>query len=346
VKRLGSEVTRRFSSLKMLDKEPLASIDFDAPSTSAAQPLDARPLATTFPCEMGPSFITGVEGSIISGFLMRFFQLFDTDRESLVAAYAPTATFSFSANTVIPERARMQGFQYSKEMPNQRKLAWGPWLTGGDGGSRNLDRMHGGLDKMVKSLHVGAEAIIDSMRALPVTRHDVMGAADLFVVDAFPVVQGTGMGLFVTLHGQFIEEPMQGVRSFDRAFILAPALPESRAKVNGWDVVILSDQWNIRGYSSHEAWKPGPMKVQAGSQAAVAATPAPTLPPALLLAPNREALAAVPEPDRALVIRMIERTGLNVKFAVDCLAANGGDWERALANYEQVKGTLSREAYL
>ena len=35
------------------------------------------------------------------------------------------------------------------------------------------------------------------------------------------------------------------------------------AKSNGWDVEIVSDQWMIRGYSSHEAWKPGPMLVQA-----------------------------------------------------------------------------------
>jgi nuclear RNA export factor len=33
--------------------------------------------------------------------------------------------------------------------------------------------------------------------------------------------------------------------------------------MNGWDVVILSDQWNIRAYSSPEAWRPGPMRVQA-----------------------------------------------------------------------------------
>lgn len=33
--------------------------------------------------------------------------------------------------------------------------------------------------------------------------------------------------------------------------------------MNGWDVVILSDQWTIRGYSKPEAWAPGPMLVQA-----------------------------------------------------------------------------------
>ena len=40
-------------------------------------------------------------------------------------------------------------------------------------------------------------------------------------------------------------------------------------------MVILSDQWIIRSYSSHEAWKPGPMLVQAvtnSSQSAVSNT--------------------------------------------------------------------------
>lgn len=31
----------------------------------------------------------------------------------------------------------------------------------------------------------------------------------------------------------------------------------------GWDVEILSDQLVVRNYSSHEAWKPGPLLVQA-----------------------------------------------------------------------------------
>ena len=87
-----------------------------------------------------------------------------------------------------------------------------------------------------------------------------------------------------------------GIRSFDRTFMLVPAPDNSRyvvlhsiyiwrwahgflklssAKVNGWAVVILSDQWIIRSYSSHEAWKPGPMLVQAvtsSSQSAVSNT--------------------------------------------------------------------------
>ena len=36
----------------------------------------------------------------------------------------------------------------------------------------------------------------------------------------------------------------------------------SRAKMKGWAVEILSDQLTVRGYSSSDAWTPGPMIVQ------------------------------------------------------------------------------------
>lgn len=72
-----------------------------------------------------------------------------------------------------------------------------------------------------------------------------------------------------------------------------------------------------------------------------------------------------PEPQRSLVLQVCQRTGLNVRFAVECLTGNGWELERALANFEQVKvcigravptvwlltvdfaqSTLSREAFL
>lgn len=36
----------------------------------------------------------------------------------------------------------------------------------------------------------------------------------------------------------------------------------ARAKMKGWAVEILSDQLTVRGYSSSDAWTPGPMIVQ------------------------------------------------------------------------------------
>jgi nuclear RNA export factor len=71
-----SEMARRFTSLEMLDKEAIVAISFDAPVSSAPASASAsvptRPSPTTFPCDMCPSFITGVEGSIVSDFLMRW----------------------------------------------------------------------------------------------------------------------------------------------------------------------------------------------------------------------------------------------------------------------------------
>jgi hypothetical protein len=54
-----SEIAQRFTSLEILDKEAFATISFDTSPTSASAP--ERPMPTTFPSEMCPSFITGVE---------------------------------------------------------------------------------------------------------------------------------------------------------------------------------------------------------------------------------------------------------------------------------------------
>ena len=134
-----------------------------------------------------------------------FFNMFDNHRGALLNAYDPLATFSFSANTAIPIRARIEGFHSSRDMPNQRKLEWGPWLTGGAGGSRNLNRIGGGLDKAVQSLHIGGEATVKALANLPKTRHDIGGPPEKFSLDSFPVAHGQGMGLLLTLHGQFTE---------------------------------------------------------------------------------------------------------------------------------------------
>lgn len=75
------------------------------------------------------------------GFLCRFFPAFDNDRPSLLPAYAPTCTFSFSTDTNNPARSRAKrlGHNGDKKLPNQHKLDWKPYL--GPEGSRNLDRV-------------------------------------------------------------------------------------------------------------------------------------------------------------------------------------------------------------
>ncbi|KAI9000551.1 NTF2-like protein [Trametes punicea] len=327
-----SEIARRFPSLEILDGEPVARVGFDAPAPSASTSTRSHTMLSSFAWSMEPSFIAGVDGAIVSNFFMRYFPLFDNQRGALLDVYAPDATFSFSANTAIPPRARIEGIHVSKEFPNQRKLEWTPWLSGGLGGSRNLGRMTGGLQKVTQSLHLGNEQAVKAMADLPATRHDVAGSPEKFSVDAFPIKQGERTNLLITVHGQFAELPSEGIRSFDRSFVLAIAPEGSRARQSGWDVVILSDQLVVRAYSSHEAWRPGPMRVQAGDL-----LPSPAL---------QQALSNVPEPQRLLMQDLILRTRLNLQYAEDCLKNNDWDLERALANFEQVKGNLPADAYL
>ncbi|KDR78808.1 hypothetical protein GALMADRAFT_244380 [Galerina marginata CBS 339.88] len=341
------DIVRRFSSLEVLDQEAIQQISFDAPQPSTANVPVEKPNATTFPFPMNPSFVTGVDGGLVSNFLIRFFNAFDSQRDALINAYHPSATFSFSANTSIPTRARIVGFHSSRDMPNQRKLDWRTWL---DSGSRNLNRIGGDPKKTLENLHVGLENVMKALKTMPQTRHDITGPAERFCLDSFPVPHGQSMGLLLTVHGQLTEVVSGGVRSFDRTFMLFPAAEGSSAKLNGWDIMILSDQWIIRSYSSHDAWKPGPLSVQAVATQAPAQPLAPPTPrpfSVVSLPPDQQAgLASLPEPQRQLVVEVCRQTGLNGKFAVDCLTGNGWDLGRAIANFNEVKGSLSRDAFL
>ncbi len=220
---------RRFPTLEMLDKEPVTKISFDAPRTP--HPVGSsysHSTAKDFPAPMQPPLIAGVDGSLITSFFaryafispfyrvsfhstLRFFPLFDTQRAALSNVYNELATFSFQANTSIPARAKIQGFQYSKEMPNQRHLEWSPWLGAG---SRNLSRVAGAVDKMLKSIHVGREHILGAMSSLPKTKHDIVGAAEKFCIDAWPVTHEDRTTLFLSIHGQFVEGLSQQPKTF------------------------------------------------------------------------------------------------------------------------------------
>lgn len=126
--------------------------------------------------------------------------MFDIQRAALLDAYHPSATFSFSINTVIPARAQAQGLHRSNEFPNQQKLNWNAWL---EAGSRNLTRLRG--DKAVKALHVGSEEAIRAMIGLPKTKHEISGSPERYCIDAWPIGQDGDTKLLISMHGQFNE---------------------------------------------------------------------------------------------------------------------------------------------
>lgn len=169
---------------------------------------------------MNPSFVTGVDGGLISEFLIRyvavhilryfssltsnssFFNTFDTQRDALESVYDTSSTFSFSANTSIPTRARQAGLHTSAALPNQRKLTWGAWIGSG---SRNLSRVGVTAQQLVQDLRVGHQQIVEFIKKLPGTRHNINGPTEKFCLDSFPVPHGQMTGLLLTLHGQFSE---------------------------------------------------------------------------------------------------------------------------------------------
>ena len=217
---------RRFASLEVLDQEAVTKIAFDAPAAPVASSSKSRPsgqLQTTYPFDMAGSFITGVDGSIISTFLTRyvalllcqippvsfehtrFFPLFDSQSAELADVYDPNATFSYSAYTQIPPRGRLQ--RWHQILPNQKELKWDKWIRNSVGGSRNLKVIMpgGSMNRELRSLHAGPEAIAKAISVLPKTRHDVAGAAEKFCIDAWPVGQGAATMLFLCVHGEFAE---------------------------------------------------------------------------------------------------------------------------------------------
>jgi len=209
--------------LELLDSEVITKIAFEDPGPSTLQGATPRELPTSFPVDLtGGVIAPGIEGfvaefltryvtmcissEIDSHSFRRFFTAYDTSRAGLADVYGPNASFSFSANTGIPPRARVQGHHNSPAMPNQRKLLWPPYL---DNGSRNLSRVHT-TQRAEQSLHIGPTDIVQKMASLPGSRHDIT-AQEKFVVDAWPVhgvLPAPGDAstvLFITVHGQFEE---------------------------------------------------------------------------------------------------------------------------------------------
>lgn len=204
--------------LAVLDQEALPRLAFDveASTVNAAQAQASRagsalPDPTSFPVPMQASLYLGGVDPIVAEFLTRFFTFFDADRSALESAYAPHASFSMSANTSIPPRARKRGFLHHADMPNQKALNWEFYR----GASRNLERINtasskANPDKAMELLHTGPQAIMAAFRSCPPTKHD-MSRPEAFSVDAFPMIgilHGEGYGtdaLFINVHGEFAE---------------------------------------------------------------------------------------------------------------------------------------------
>lgn len=193
----------------------------------------------------------------------RYFEMFDSNRDSLRAIYSPNATFSVVTSSGIPPRARSAG--YFNTMPRQKDLNW---KTYKDIYSHNIMTL--GARPASKGFPRGPGSILATINKFPKTTHPLSDATK-FVVDGWVInnaVVGANLGssdksvtptkpdalLFITVQGEFAEHPSLGVRSFSRCFVVAPTPPGSPAANLGWPCVIISDQLTVRQYAGNNAW--------------------------------------------------------------------------------------------
>ncbi|KAM0793164.1 hypothetical protein ACM66B_000638 [Microbotryomycetes sp. NB124-2] len=359
------QMARRFATLTTLDQQPIdPAIAFQAKTSGASVGSLTPGLSPSvkkeksksrskrepivFPLPIAPGFFESEPTrDFVAGFLSQFFPAYDNDRQSLLPAYAPVCTFSFSIDTNLPARSKAKriGHNGDKKFPNQMKLDTKPYL--GPEGSRNLERVKYPA-KRASTLKTDPAKVIASVVALPSTQHPLNDPSK-FVFDTWTMPGvlapaepgGTGETvIFAVVHGEFTELPCKGVRSFDRTFILAPAPPGSAAQTAGWPCIILSDIFVIRGYSDPKAWQPTP---------APGATPSPA-PPAALQATaqaGQERAEGISDEQHSLVLQLQQVTNLTYTFAHMALAQNNWDPQLTMTNFQALmaSGTIPAEAF-
>lgn len=302
------EIAKRFPSLKVLDGNTLPTlvkgIRFDVDTTN--KPLSSVKIDLPGKIRQG----AWGEGSndIGVGFLSVFFQLYDSDRQTLIQQYyTPTTLFSLSVDTVTPHAPthhRRNAFSGSNQPPSSSNLS--SYIPQ----SRNLLRTNSPQARATR-LHHGRDQIAQAFHNLPKTRHPIDDPS-AFVADGFQVQIGSTAGIMVSVHGEFYEQTDRGGelrRSFDRTFLLGPP-----AQTNpGSQCVVVSDLLVLRPWSGRDAWVP------------------------------EENGAAPPAMDaQALVEEMRRRTGMNEQYTRILLQECNGDLEAGMRRFEEAKVSLSR----
>ncbi|UZJ52169.1 hypothetical protein CBS101457_001489 [Exobasidium rhododendri] len=369
-----AEVLARFPQLKMLDKAPVSQTE----SSFANLPSSSKGKASTIGVARGAAG-AGVEvrefplairnkgfadheaNGILPAFLSKYFEMFDTNRDSLRAVYSANATFSVVTSSNVPPKARSAGYHHT--LPRQKDLSWRAYK---EIPSHNIMTL--GVRSAAKGFPRGPGAILKTILKFPKTTHPLTDASK-FVVDGWIInnaVVGANLGgadkaagipsnkpdalLFISVQGEFQEHPSLGLRSFSRSFVVAPVVPGSTAANLGWPCVIISDQLTVRQYAGTNAWNVGAEV----ASATVAAGGAPTITPTSGNAATSLDLASLPphlrgiapaqglsEQQHSLSIQLAAQTNLTYPFAVQCLSENNWDPTQAFNNFQALKSANS-----
>ncbi|CCH59211.1 hypothetical protein TBLA_0B03720 [Henningerozyma blattae CBS 6284] len=243
-----TEMLRLFPKLVMLDNVVVR---------------DAAKLKSVFSLPMQIQqffFETSELGQSSLDFIKNFLNCWDTNRDQLLPLYTPQSSFSYAVDSSIPASTVPESDQHP---------SFGYYLSS----SRNITKISS--EKAVQQrLYMGQEAINNSFKSLPMTKHHLDDDPNGYSVQTISLSQLNGF--MITLHGYFneTEKPLNtnnsnsknsrnkkyshgyssstnklSKKSFDRSWVIAPA--------NG-GIVIASDLLTIRPYSSNSWSIPKP----------------------------------------------------------------------------------------
>ncbi|OCF38158.1 nuclear RNA export factor 1/2 [Kwoniella heveanensis BCC8398] len=337
------EILRRFPGLRILDGVSLERVIFPIERKPKARLTDEQKAALvakpfTFPFDVQPGF--GEEGvkDYAMQFCAKYFTLFDNDRNSIIPAYAPNALVSISCNT-LPSRSLHQ-VEIQKTRSNRpQPVSFEAWTSLP---SRNFFRGVTSVKQRMETLQTPADTerlLRWWNKAVPKTKHPLTDPTkwnfETWVLDG----EGESTKLCLMIQGEFEEMPSGTYRSFSRTFILSPVPSGSAAQAAGWPAIVLSDTMVVHSYFGTYAFDESTRTLAAHG---VTIQP-PAIPPTTAVAAP---IAGTGVPQDALIAQLSQRTGMNAQFSSMCLAQNGWDFEAAVKNFEEIRGTIPPEAFV
>ncbi|KAJ2726394.1 nuclear mRNA export, poly(A)+RNA binding protein [Coemansia sp. D1744] len=303
------KVQQRFPTVSRLDMNPVTPRAEPGQETSGPS---AQPVSRKLPFPTAQSFSEDAAvNELAVAFLAGFFKLYDENRSGLSDIYDSAAAFSLMVDTTHPTS------EFARTNPDSQKRVD---LTTYIRISRNLTRVKSQA-RRIQALVVGKAAVMQTIAQLPTTQHPVQDdkrfSFDAWRVD---VADSAQQAVVLAVHGEFTEQPSQNVLSFDRTFVLVPAPPGSPAAAIGSPCVVTNDQLTLRRYNGFHSWLPQTEPAPAHN---------------LNLSPEQQEMARV----------LQEQTGLNVEWTLKCLENYGWNYQQAMAEFPQFRGTLPAEAF-
>ncbi|WOO82011.1 mRNA export factor mex67 [Vanrija pseudolonga] len=326
------DVLRRFPGLLILDGVQLNRIVFPLERKPVVKRTEEerKPLAAvpfSFPFDVVNTFkeTDSVESTVMS-FCQIFFTLFDNNRTELVDIYHPEATLSIAANT-LPSRSAQAADVSKTRSSRPAPVSFEQWvnLPG-----RNFFRTCTTIEQRTNTLKspMDREALLTWWKKVPRTRHPITDASK-WSFDSW-YFDDNNDRISAVIQGEFEELPSGTYRSFTRTFILGAPPAGSAAAAKQYPCIVLSDQMVVHSYLGTGSFDSKSSLVQ---------------PDIAIVPPNGAVLDEAGQ--KALLIKQVRaRTGMNDAYSEMCLAQNDWDVERAVANFQEIRGSIPADAFV